>query len=76
VTNLSIRVHAFISGLLHREEGQDMIEYALFGGLLATAIITIAGLIVAGTIPNPVQGLLDGLEGCIDFDQGTACDPF
>lgn len=83
MTDLSIRIHMFMTDALstlrdamHREEGQDMIEYALFGGLLAVAIITLAGLIVAGTIPNPVQALTDGLGGCIDFKASTPCTPY
>jgi len=60
---------------LKNESGQDMIEYALFGGLLATIIIAVAALITAGTIPNPAETLLSGLGGCIDFTAG-GCTPF
>lgn len=68
--NLLVRLQ-----ILRSERGQDMIEYALFGGLLATIIILVATLIVAGTIANPVSTMLDGLSGCIDFQSG-GCSPF
>jgi Flp pilus assembly pilin Flp len=60
---------------LKEERGQDLIEYALFGGLLATIIIAVAAAIISGAIDNPVETLLDGLGGCVDFNSG-GCDPF
>jgi len=64
-----IRTH-----LPQSERGQDLIEYALLGGLLATLIIAVAGILtVAGA--NPLETMMDGIEGCIDFQAG-GCDPF
>jgi Flp pilus assembly pilin Flp len=79
MTNLSIAIYSYVTTTLLRlreERGQDMIEYALFGGLLATIIMLVAALIILGTIPNPVATLLSGLSGCVDFNSATPCDPF
>jgi Flp pilus assembly pilin Flp len=66
-----------ISSLLARartERGQDLIEYALFGGLLATLIIAVSVILaVAGA--NPLETMFNGIEGCIDFAAG-GCTPF
>jgi Flp pilus assembly pilin Flp len=78
MSDLAIRIHVWMTSALvslREERGQDLIEYALFGGLLATLIITVAGLIIAGTIDNPLESLLDGVSGCVDFVSG-GCDPF
>jgi len=59
---------------LSEERGQDLIEYALFGGMLATLIIAVATLLaVAGA--NPLESMMSGIEGCIDFTAG-GCTPF
>ena len=69
VTNLSIRIHAFLSGLRHGERGQDLIEYALLGGLIATGIIAVLTL-----FNGAVENLVQGVGNCIDFENGTACE--
>jgi Flp pilus assembly pilin Flp len=74
MTNLIARIHLFVLNL-REERGQDLIEYALFGGLLATAIIAVATFILLAPANNPVNTLLDGIEGCIDFQAG-GCNPF
>lgn len=77
MTELSIRIHAAISSFiaqLRQERGQDMIEYALFGGGLAVLIIGAVTLLnVAGS--NPIESIFNGIEGCIDFEAG-GCNPF
>ena len=74
MTNLSIRIHAFIVGLVNdfreREEGQDLIEYAMLGGLIALGILAV-GLLFTGAIQNMVKGI----GNCIDFNNGTTCTP-
>jgi Flp pilus assembly pilin Flp len=69
VTNLSIRIHSFISGLFHREEGQDLIEYALLGGLIAAGIIAVLTLFT-----GEVQNMIQGIGNCIDFENTTGCE--
>lgn len=82
MTNLSIRIHTILTTAIpafiervKEERGQDMIEYALFGGLLATIIIAVAAIIIADPSLNPVSTLMDGLSGCVDFQSG-GCNPF
>jgi Flp pilus assembly pilin Flp len=74
VTDISIRVYAFLTSALaslrEREEGQDLIEYAMLGGLIAAAIVAVLFLF-SGAIDNMIQGI----GNCIDFNNGTSCDP-
>ena len=70
-----VRIMSAVSGLRARmseERGQDLLEYALFGGLLAVLIIAAGAFLL---LNNPVEALISGLEGCIDFVAG-GCDPF
>ena len=57
---------------LKREEGQDLIEYALFGGLIALGIIAVGAAAYTGI----VNSLTAGIKHCIDFDATTPCTPF
>ena len=72
-----VRMMTAVSGLRARmseERGQDLLEYALFGGLLASIIIAAAAfLLLPGN--NPINTLINGIEGCIDFQVG-GCTPF
>jgi Flp pilus assembly pilin Flp len=70
VTNLVIRIHAAISGLLRKEEGQDLLEYALLGGLIAAGIVAVLA-IMTGNISDMVNNIGD----CIDFASSTPCNP-
>ncbi len=54
-----------------RESGQDLIEYAMLGGLIALAIIG-AGIFFSGAIDSMAQGI----SACIDFNVVTPCAPF
>lgn len=67
---LSIIV-SYIQSHLRTERGQDLIEYALLGGLIALAI-TGAVLFLSGALSD----MSDGISRCIDFDSGTTCAPF
>ena len=53
---------------LRSERGQDLLEYAMLGGLIAAAIAVIA-VVFSGAIGNMAQGI----SYCIDFDPGTVC---
>jgi Flp pilus assembly pilin Flp len=54
---------------LRLEKGQDLIEYALLGGLIAAALIAVAAL--AG-LPTAVADMASGIGECIDWD-GVDC---
>jgi Flp pilus assembly pilin Flp len=53
------------------ERGQDLIEYAMLGGLIALAIIGVGILALSGAI----EDMFSGIGSCIDFTSG-GCDPF
>jgi len=64
-------VVTWIQARLVREDGQDLIEYALLGGLIAAALIAVA---VLTAMTGAVTGMANGIAECIDFD-GTDCQP-
>lgn len=72
MTNLSIKIYGFLTGLLRREEGQDLIEYALIGGLVAVAVI--AAFVLLGGSTGPVASMVNNIGHCIDFESSTNCD--
>jgi Flp pilus assembly pilin Flp len=53
------------------ERGQDLIEYALLGGLIAGALLAAAALT---GMTSAITGMASGIGECIDFD-GTDCQP-
>ncbi len=72
--NLAItRVMIAVSDLkvrLTEERGQDLLEYALLGGLIAAAIVALV------TIFNPaLQAMATNIGYCLDFSGNTTCDP-
>ena len=54
------------------ERGQDLIEYAMLGGLIALAIIGVAVAALSGALDT----MFAGIGNCVDFDAATGCDPF
>ena len=53
---------------LRSERGQDLLEYAMLGGLLAAAIAVIA-VVFSGAIGDMALGI----SKCVDFNPGTVC---
>jgi Flp pilus assembly pilin Flp len=53
------------------ERGQDLLEYALLGGLIAAAVVAVIAL---GTMTDAIEGMANGIAGCIDFTTG-GCNP-
>ena len=51
------------------ERGQDLIEYALLGGLIAAGLVAIVA-IFGGALTSMAGGIRD----CIDFTGTTVCD--
>lgn len=50
---------------LAEERGQDLLEYALLGGLIAAAITAAA---VFTTLSGALDGLASGIAECINFN--------
>lgn len=73
INNALLRAMTAVSGLrarLTEERGQDLIEYALLGGLIAAALLA-AAVLLAYT--NAVQTMAGGIKNCVDFNSGTTC---
>jgi len=54
--SLSTNLYLFVRNLLNREEGQDLVEYALVVALIAFGAITGMGFLSAG-INNAFSGI-------------------
>ena len=63
-------VITYIRNRLNVESGQDLLEYALLGGLIVSAIVAVIAL---GTMTTAITDMASGIGDCIDFDSGTAC---
>ena len=71
-----LRMMTAASGLRARfaeERGQDPLEYALLGGLIAAAI-TAAAVVLAMT--GALNNMATGIADFVDFDSVTPCGPF
>ncbi len=64
-------IRLWVKSHVRSERGQDLIEYALLGGILAVAIL--AALLVLGPA---LTSMGEGISDCIDFDGATTCAPF
>lgn len=64
---------SYIMARLRTERGQDLLEYALLGGLIAAAIVAVIAL---GTMTGAITDMADGISDCIDFDKTSVCGPF
>ena len=53
------------------ERGQDLIEYAMLGGLIAIALAA-GALVFSGALADMSTGIGD----CIDFKSSSTCTPF
>jgi len=60
-----LRVH------IRSERGQDLLEYALLGGLIAAAIVA---LLTLGILSGGVNSMVTNIRDCIDFEATTTCD--
>jgi len=66
--------YAWLVSHLHRDErGQDLIEYALLGGLIALTLMAAAVLLA---MTGALQSMGAGIGRCIDFTTATPCAPF
>jgi Flp pilus assembly pilin Flp len=63
--------HAWVVSHLRDERGQDLIEYALLGGLVAIALMAAALL-----LSPAITSMATGIGRCIDFDSTSVCAPF
>ena len=64
--------HAWVVSHLRDERGQDLIEYALLGGVIAAAIMAIVALAL---FSGALTDMATGISNCIDFDGTSICNP-
>lgn len=70
----TLRVYCLLlKAKLGSESGQDLLEYALLGGLIAITLMAVA---VLAAMSGAVQDMAAGIGNCIDFDSTTTCAPF
>jgi Flp pilus assembly pilin Flp len=74
INNVLLRAYVAAGTLRHRlteERGQDLLEYALLGGLIAAAIVA-AGTFLA--MSGALEDMAEGIGRCINFDDlGDPC---
>lgn len=54
------------------ERGQDLVEYAIFTGIIALTLMAVGALFLTGAL----GAMATGIGNCIDFNAGTTCAPF
>jgi Flp pilus assembly pilin Flp len=64
-------VRNLASRLVKDERGQDLLEYALLGGLIAVSLMAAALFLV-----EPLRSMANGIGNCIDFNESSICSPF
>ena len=64
-------VITYIRNRLSVESGQDVLEYALLGGLIAAAIVA---ALVSGVLTTAIDSMAGGIADCIDFDSTSVCN--
>ena len=64
-------LRSWLSLHIRSESGQDLIEYAMLGGLIAAAIL--GAVVLFG---GALTGMATGISHCIDFNKTTTCGPF
>lgn len=72
INSAIVRAMTAVQGLrvrLSEERGQDLLEYALLGGLLAAAI---AGAALILVMSGAVTGMANGIAECINFSNFPA----
>jgi pilus assembly protein Flp/PilA len=62
ITIQELRARGVLARLFDREEGQDMVEYALLAALISIAAIAII-ILVGPEIKNLFQDVINGLKG-------------
>ena len=53
---------------LAEERGQDLLEYAMLGGLIVIAILAVVGLMTGA-----IESMINGIKNCIDFNNTSVC---
>jgi len=69
---LQATVVSYVSTLLEKlhsdERGQDTLEWVMITGLMAVALLLIAGIFTPA-----LELFAEGVERCVDFNAGSVC---
>ncbi len=68
LTRVMLSVSSFAARLRSEERGQDLLEYALLGGLIAIALVTFGALFTPY-----LTTMATNIGQCIDFTDNTPC---
>ena len=74
MSNIALTIRVWLDSALssmREERGQDLVEYALWSGLIAIGLIAIGAALYTG-IGNELGS---GIQRCLDFDSGSVCGP-
>jgi Flp pilus assembly pilin Flp len=74
MSDLALRIQVWVTSTLasmREERGQDLVEYALWSGLIAIGLIAIGAALYTG-IGNDLGA---GIKRCVDFNSGSTCGP-
>jgi Flp pilus assembly pilin Flp len=62
-------IFMWLLSFIRRESGENLVEYALLGGLIALAITGVAIMAYSDGITD----MFEGIGRCIDFNSDTDC---
>jgi len=65
---------AWLMARLSGDQGQDLIEYSLFGGLIALALMVAMAFSVP-QLSEAIGSMLTGIGNCVDWN-ASSCGPF
>jgi len=75
MSDIALRMYVWmesaLASLRNDERGQDLLEYALLGGLIAGAIVLVTIAFFSGFLTSMFQNI----GYCVDFTDTTTCDP-
>ncbi len=63
-------IATWLKSHVRSERGQDLLEYALLGGLIAAAIVAVLALMTGS-----LNTMITNIGKCIDFTSSTVCKP-
>jgi len=70
-----LRATVALTGLrvrLAEERGQDLLEYALLGGLISAALVAAAVVLI---LNGAIVSMAGEIRDCVDFQAVTICNP-
>jgi Flp pilus assembly pilin Flp len=73
---IAFAITSLFARLRSSERGQDLLEYALLGGLIAAALMGVLAASILTGSTGAVEKMATNIGHCIDFAKSTTCGPF